>query len=675
MDLIQYNEEDTPIKIYRPDPIDEYTVIVNLPEDWEEVHNYIINDNNIDGIPNRKINCINDRVFSLRTSIYEMSYEEAEILKTHPKVENVLLNPEKYPQPESLFSFKFKKNVAYNKPLITRAGGSESIKHTNSIRSNWAHTFVNGGQRSTPYKSVGISTDIADDDILFSLTGKGVDAVIIDTGVSVLHPEFIAEDGTYRVRDVILDGPYKVDPAAFSGYLSPAVIDGTFIGTRAQEARARQWWSTPSIRSAEFQSLGTLSITSLYTRIHAHSKNGSNAVSNNHGTCCASQIGGKWHGLAIECNLWNIRIALGSAGGILSASTAIDACTIFHSAKKIAQDVADPTLVNNSYGASGTTGNTNGSTYTTGYRGSTLTYTGSGSNYTTPANSGSARCNMAIRYKFNNTTYLSSYGAGKYLVNDSTRQATSSSVEDAITAGCIIVASAGNNNQKLSDKDDVDFNNWYGNSSTYINRVFGIQKGFSGDDIRTKGTIRVGALDCSVEPTDEKQGVSKYAIRKVTYSSNGPMINVWAPADSSMAASYASGEDYAREDDSNYYDTWFGGTSSAAPNACSVIALQLQTNRKSTQEDIHNFFAIGPGAISMGTTELSDPYPNPNDTYYFSSTPNALYDAPLTDECYNVRGCGNLRGAPRRVLNNPYASNLEPSISGVNISGISFKQS
>ena len=48
MDIIQYNEEDTPIKYYRPDPIDEYTVIVNLPEDWEEVHNYIINENEID---------------------------------------------------------------------------------------------------------------------------------------------------------------------------------------------------------------------------------------------------------------------------------------------------------------------------------------------------------------------------------------------------------------------------------------------------------------------------------------------------------------------------------------------------------------------------------------------------------------------------------------------------
>ena len=64
MDLIQYNEEDTPIKYYRHDPIDEYTVIVNLPEDWEVVHNYIINENEIDGIPNRKINCSNIQEFS-----------------------------------------------------------------------------------------------------------------------------------------------------------------------------------------------------------------------------------------------------------------------------------------------------------------------------------------------------------------------------------------------------------------------------------------------------------------------------------------------------------------------------------------------------------------------------------------------------------------------------------
>ena len=30
--------EDTPYKWYRPNEVDEYLVIVNLPEDWEEVH-------------------------------------------------------------------------------------------------------------------------------------------------------------------------------------------------------------------------------------------------------------------------------------------------------------------------------------------------------------------------------------------------------------------------------------------------------------------------------------------------------------------------------------------------------------------------------------------------------------------------------------------------------------
>ena len=661
MDLYE-NYEDTPRKIYRPNKIDEYIVVVNLPEDWEEVHNYIINENEIDGIPNRKIECTNDKVFSLRSSVYNMSHEEAQVLKTHPKVEEVELNPEKFPQPESLFSLKFRKNVAFNKPRYTGGAGSETTSHTNSVRSNWSHLFVNGGQLSTPFQGVGITTETkVNRDITFSLTGRGVDAVIIDTGMSVLHPDFIADDGTYRVRDVILDAPYKVDPAAFSGYTETITIDGVNIGTRAQEARARSWWSTTSVRSAAFQSLGTVSISASYTRIHAHSKNGTNAVSDSHGTSCASQIGGNWHGLAFECNLWNIRIALGGAGGLVSSSTALDACTIFHNAKKIAQDVADPTLINNSYGGSGSTGNTSSTNYTINYRGNTQTYTGSGSIYTIPANSGGARCNASFTYNLGTSSTLTAYSAsGKYITSGST---TSSAAENAIAAGCIVVASAGNNNQKLSDKDDVDFDNWYNNSSTFINRVGGVQKGFSGDHLRNKGSIRVGALDCGVEPPSEKQGVTKYKFRKVTYSSNGPMINVWAPAEYTMAAAYASGENYAREDDSNYYDKWFNGTSSAGPNACSVIALELQTNRKATQNDIHQFLATGNGAIT--TENLSDPYPDPNDAAYWSMTYNATYDSSDSYECYNVRGNGNLRGAPKRVLNNPYASNLRPTFAGV----------
>ena len=663
--------EDTPIITYQSDEIDEYIVVVNLPEDWSEVHNYIINENEIDAVPNRKVECVNDKVFSLRSSIYMMSQMEADVLKTHPKVEEVKLNPEKYPQPESLFSYKFRKNVAFNKPVFTGAADNETTSHTNSVRSNWSHLFVNGGQSSAPFQGVGITTTTkVNQDILYSLTGKGVDAVIIDSGVSVTHPEFIAEDGTYRVRDVILDGPYKVDPAAFNGYTETVTIDGVNIGTRAQEARARSWWSTPSIRSVSFQSLGTVTISSLYTRIQAHSKTGTNRIIDSHGTSCASQIGGNWHGLAFECNLWNIRIALGGSGGIIGSSTALDACTIFHNAKKIVQTVADPTLINNSYGGSSTTGNSSGTTYSIGYRGNTQIYTGSGTLYTIPANSGGARCNATFTYNNGSLSSLAAYGGnGKYLNPGSI---TSSAAENAIASGCIVVASAGNNNQKLSDKDDVDFDNWYGSSSTYINRVGGVQKGFSGDHLRTKGSIRVGALDCAVEPVSAKQGSTAYNFRKVTYSSNGPMINIWSPGEFTMAASYASGEDYDRDDDPNYHDQWFNGTSAAGPNACSVIALELQTNPKADQDDIHKFLDSGPGGIT--SNQLSDPYPNENDAAYWSMTYNATYDASNPGECYNVRGNGNLRGAPNRVLNNPYASNVIPKVTGVSISGVSFQQ-
>ena len=58
-----------------------------------------------------------------------------------------------------------------------------------------------------------------------------------------------------------------------------------------------------------------------------------------------------------------------------------------------------------------------------------------------------------------------------------------------------MVASAGNKNQKISTYDDIDYDNWYSNSSNFICRAGGVQKGFSGNDERKKGTIRVGALD------------------------------------------------------------------------------------------------------------------------------------------------------------------------------------
>ena len=646
----------TPVISYTPDSIDEYMVVVNLPEDWSVVHNYIINENEIDGIPNRKIDCSNDQSYSLRTSIYMMSAAEAEVLKTHSKVETVELNPHKYPQPQSLDTLRFKKDVAFNKPFITAAMGSESIVYNNGIRANWSMLFASEPS-GAPYRGVGIgSTDTVNRDLSFSLTGKGVDAVTIDSGVGAIHPEFLDGNGKSRIRDVILDGPYKVDPDYFVGLgvTYNKVIDGVDIGVGIATTAAKEWWEDTSKRSSKFSSLGTVFISSSYTLEQALSKNASsNPITGGHGTACASQIGGKSFGLAIEANLWNIRISLTGNGGVISGSTAINACTIWHNAKKINSTDPDPTILNNSWGSGSSCDDILGTSYNYWYRGSSLSYTGNNSNSVIQAN---IPCcvNKRHRYTGDGTLFTGTYsGKGDYLPASST---TSSAAENAIAAGVIVFASAGNKNQKISHKDDIDFNNAYSSSTNYINRVGGVQKGFSGDHDKGKGSIRVGALDCAVEPMDEAQGVAKYTPRKVCYSSNGPMIDIWAPGDRTMSAGYASYESYQREDDSSFYDYWFGGTSAACPNTVSLVSLYLQSNRSANQDCVRHWLTNH--ASKEGV--ISDPFPDINGSSYWATN---NYDDPTTNwESYNFHGCGNLRGAPNRALFNPYASDV---VSGI----------
>ena len=102
--------------------------------------------------------------------------------------------------------------------------------------------FVNDPS-SSPYSGVGIDTvSTYNQDIQYSLTGKNVDAVTIDTGVAVTHPEFLNEDGTTRMRDLILDGPYKVDKEYFdsNGLTYTKTIDGFDCSTSCTEAMRKK---------------------------------------------------------------------------------------------------------------------------------------------------------------------------------------------------------------------------------------------------------------------------------------------------------------------------------------------------------------------------------------------------------------------------------------------------
>ena len=50
-----------------------YVVTCNNGSDWDEIHDYIINENEIDGIPNRKIECTDDCKSCDRMATYEIS--------------------------------------------------------------------------------------------------------------------------------------------------------------------------------------------------------------------------------------------------------------------------------------------------------------------------------------------------------------------------------------------------------------------------------------------------------------------------------------------------------------------------------------------------------------------------------------------------------------------------
>ena len=73
-----------------------YCVVCANASDWNEVHNYIINENDIDGIPNRKIECTNLKKTCDRIASYEISDAEADQLKNHPKVVGVNIDESYY---------------------------------------------------------------------------------------------------------------------------------------------------------------------------------------------------------------------------------------------------------------------------------------------------------------------------------------------------------------------------------------------------------------------------------------------------------------------------------------------------------------------------------------------------------------------------------------------------
>ena len=636
----------------------KYTLAVTSPEYWNTIHNALIVDSNEDGIPDRKVTCSDTKEHSPTRGTYWLTEEEAIGISTHPQVKWIELSPSdyrlSYPEPEP-DTKRFRKNVKIYRNLTTSAF-SISATSAEENRTNWATKRVGVTTNGKSWPNVTGNAAVINDDLSFSLTGKNVDVIIHDSGIMQYHPEFLDNDGKSRVRDVVLDGPYYIDPTYFINnnytYTKP---DGR-IGITTASAHA--WWEGTLGRSASFSSVGTVAIPDNYTVANTLGIGGtSHTMTSSHGTGCAGLSAGKNFGLAFESNIWNMSAI--SSPTSMSIESSYDLMKIFHQNKptNTATGRKNPTVVNGSWGYFA--GFNSGTTVSYSFKGSTGTFTG--------YNMGSSGVQAMAFGLVQGQTY------NRQFATSSRSNSTETAGDEMVNAGVIYVTSAGNSNQRLGlGLTDPHLND-------YLTTLNGADTRTGVPGANVSGTVPsghrnwihpanigyntttdyhpavcVGAMDDFIE--------SNYQERKASYSNNGPGVDVWAPADETLSAGMraADGDQLGSElnfsrYNSNFVDRYFNGTSAASPVVAGVVALFLESKPNATSSEVKDFIKTQ-GSQMLPDSEWLNPYPTDNNAEYW-------------------RDDFNNRGAANRVIYDPTANDAEVKISGVEITGISFKQS
>ena len=594
----------------------KYTLGTHTAEQWPEIYELLTTeDTNNDGIPDRLVSCEDDKVHSPTRGTFLLSDEEAEDLKNHPSIKFIHLDLPSYPEqfkapPDQLVSASpavinryntSVKNYKQVSSLPTTPGAADynragyQLLRTTSQRDPWSSNAYN-------------STAILNRNIQLQGTGENIDVIVTDDGCWFGHPEFqsntntptpanfiggnpLPGNGTCMLLDLLLDAPYYIDPDWFDADPSNRLItrwDGTIV---PDELEALRWWAFTANRSTIFQSYGTVNlISSGYTRARNNGSNTARSTYGQHGTACASLTYGRSLGWAYNANKWFLQ-NLNYFGTDIEPS--FDLVKLFHQMKPINEywQNKNPTITSNSWGYRATKGS-NGDYYH--FRGSSVQYGGQLSEPAFIAHMGLT--GDGGRWK-SEMKYNSMVQAG----------------EEMLDAGVIMIVAAGNSNQKLVSSDHPDFNNYIAAGSgttledsryyefglettgTTNRRGFPQQLGkyFDPDTgIRIHPVIQIGALD-------DAQITSPIRERKVNYSDRGNDIDIYAPADGTIAAnhSYSNlGRHPATYPGFTYnggiaYDCAFGGTSAACPVAAGFIATVLEHNRGWTWRDIRSWLS------------------------------------------------------------------------------------
>ena len=197
----------------------KYQLAVTNPSVWENIHHLICDSTDgEDHIPNREIECYDHKLHSPTRGTFILDDDEAEELSNHPDIKWIELDPEDadYAVPvtdESRFkgTTKVYRSLSFaGSPPATNPGPEELH------RTGWGTLrTTNKSYNDSIWAGEIGSLPAQESDVPFTLTGKNVDVVISDSGVLQYHPEFLDSNGKSRVFDIVIDGPYAIDPDWF----------------------------------------------------------------------------------------------------------------------------------------------------------------------------------------------------------------------------------------------------------------------------------------------------------------------------------------------------------------------------------------------------------------------------------------------------------------------------
>ncbi len=596
-----------------------YQLATHTEAEWDELNAELTSLGQVsECVPDRTVDCVDDQLHSLTRGTYLLTDAEAELLKNDPRIKFINIDYKRYseftPPPDELHSVRpdlvNRYTTAVKNYREFEASGTLAATPDTSDVNRTGYQLYRCTQKLDPW----VDNSLADNAVVNTNipqygTGKHIDVIVADDGTWIGHPEFqsnslsdsspfaavpkpngytggnlLPGNGTCDLLDLVLDAPYYIDPDWFNASPATRLItrwDGTTVPV---ESVARSWWSTNNLRSAQFANAGTVSVTSNYTR---ESCNGTNAnISNegDHGTCCAALTYGRTQGWAYNANKWVLDLYGGYGIGI---EQGFDLMKIFHTVKPVNTlfGTKNPTITSNSWGYRSDKA-PGGSTYYYTHRSTSNTA------YTTETG-------------INWLSHMGTQGDGGRWKSEMKTNSLTTAQEELITAGVIFVAASGNSNQKQVNSSHPDYNNFItttsgGSLANSTFSEFGVavygttnRRGFpqqGGQYTDANGAviypvINIGALDDDYKTSKEA---------KVSYSDRGNSIDVYAPADGTLAANRGYATNWPRPDTyatlsynaGNTTDAAFSGTSAACPVATGCIATVLEWNRDWTWVEV-----------------------------------------------------------------------------------------